>query len=1191
MSFLIASGHVNVEARTDKALSAITGVVAAMGALGPAGAVAAGSMAAAGAGMVAFGLAAGKQVANIAKASQAQTKYKKAVEESGKTSEKAAKAQNEYARTMAKMPQATRETAASFMVMKDAYSKWSDSLADDTMPVFTKTFQTFSALLPKTSGLVRGTSRELDRLMTVIAGGVASPGFDRFMVKVEKLSSAALNRMTDGLINLSQTLNTFGDSSQFERFMDNAREAGPIISETLGNLGRALLHLMEAGSDVGISLLHVANALAELVSAIPPEVLGTLLQLYAAFKLVKLGAAGVIALSGGMAGFAASLAAMRAASLAAGGGLAGLAAAFGVLSRAAKGTIIVAGIAAAVIAIQKLSNLGREAPPNVDRLTTSLKELGSTGRLTGEGARVLGEDFGKLHDVVAKVADPSISESINNWGADITNGFLRAGDSTEDLIEKMDGIDSALANLVEGGHADLAAAAIERMTKGMSPEQLKEFKQELDNYKEGLRDQKLEQELAAGAMGLFGEQAMATKSKLDAQKQSADGLRQSIQALNDVNRAALGGMIGFEASIDAAAKAAKENAGSLRMINGELDTNSPKAQAAATALADLAAKTDAATAAARESNAPWEKINGIYSRGRSELIKYAQQMGLSSAEATQFADSILKIPNKAETRIEMHREDAIAGLDAVISKIKSTPGSKSVTVGALTDGAIRMLEDVGFRTKKLPSGKVQVTAITGSALSNIKAVQRARDGLASKTITITTRYVVTGSSARTSGGQGSQLKYASGGPVRGYASGGGIQAFPMGGLAIGPGTGTSDSIPALVSNGEWVMKAAAVARYGTRFMAAINDGRLPKFAKGGLTQAQKDARKSLTSDVTFTTAGKMAGFKNAEMSRDLGTPDSVSALAGTINTYLSQIKAAFTGKTESSLVGKMTASGKALLAHQKKLEGVNKSLDAAKSNFEDLKGKFDSLKTSISSSLISFGNITKVGKYGTSPETLIKQLTADAGRTTQFAGQLEQLKARGLNGQMIEDIASAGVTGGGMATAQSLLAASPEQIARINELQKQLTTSANKAGTVAADAMYGAGLRAAEGLVKGLTAQQSAIESAMMKIAKSMEAAIKKALGIKSPSRVMMQLGQHTADGFNIGVASRKSLITAPNKMSIQAPSSAAAQTGPTINLTVNVNSNDLASSPAERRRIANLLVKETNDALRIYQRERSVSR
>ena len=65
-------------------------------------------------------------------------------------------------------------------------------------------------------------------------------------------------------------------------------------------------------------------------------------------------------------------------------------------------------------------------------------------------------------------------------------------------------------------------------------------------------------------------------------------------------------------------------------------------------------------------------------------------------------------------------------------------------------------------------------------------------------------------------------------------------AYATGGKITGPGTGTSDSIPAMLSNGEYVVKASAVRKYGTGFLNAVNNGNFAKlhmpiarFADGG----------------------------------------------------------------------------------------------------------------------------------------------------------------------------------------------------------------------------------------------------------------------------------------------------------------------------------------------------------------------
>ncbi|HDR1694306.1 TPA: tape measure protein [Pasteurella multocida] len=68
---------------------------------------------------------------------------------------------------------------------------------------------------------------------------------------------------------------------------------------------------------------------------------------------------------------------------------------------------------------------------------------------------------------------------------------------------------------------------------------------------------------------------------------------------------------------------------------------------------------------------------------------------------------------------------------------------------------------------------------------------------------------------------------------------GGTVTAATGGYITGPGTGTSDSIPARLSNGEYVIRAASVSRYGVDFLHAINRGQLRKYSTGGLVSMPK----------------------------------------------------------------------------------------------------------------------------------------------------------------------------------------------------------------------------------------------------------------------------------------------------------------------------------------------------------------
>jgi DNA-binding transcriptional MerR regulator len=601
-------------------------------------------------------------------------------------------------------------------------------------------------------------------------------------------------------------------------------------------------------------MLGVVNAFAKLVNAIPTEALSTLLQFVVVFKAVKMAAAGLAA-AGGLSTFATTIGAMRTAAAGATGPLASLGAAFGALSRTAKVALIGAGIGILVIALSRLSEIGKKAPPDVDKMTTALGKLGQTGKTTGEAARVFGKDFDDLGSALRTLARPS---NLDKFQQGLVSLIGMDSTPVKESKEAFDGLDKGLTNLVKGGKADLAAAALENTIKALKKQGFtsKEVTSQLDDYKAALADQALEQQLAAQAMGLFGEQALSVQTKLDAQKKSADGLRGAIQALNDVQRQGLGGMIGFEAAIDAAAKAARENHGALSMTNGVLNLGSEKARNAASALQDLADKTDSAATSARESGSSWETVNGIYERGRSSLIKSAEAMGLNKQEAAALADQILKIPNKT-AKVTMNAEDAKVGLDAFNAALKRTPGAKSVTLNALSGSAEKVLEALGMHVKRLPNGKVVITA-GGNALrviSSVNGAMNAVNGKKASTYIDTYRrtYFQTVGRPGQTVAAAHRPDLAAGGPVRGYASGGNLQHFPNGGYVQGPGSPTSDSIVAsfgsgsmaAVSDTEYVVQAKAVRKYGVGLLDALNAGRLKLagFAKGGkLTKAQQRAK-------------------------------------------------------------------------------------------------------------------------------------------------------------------------------------------------------------------------------------------------------------------------------------------------------------------------------------------------------------
>jgi TP901 family phage tail tape measure protein len=72
--------------------------------------------------------------------------------------------------------------------------------------------------------------------------------------------------------------------------------------------------------------------------------------------------------------------------------------------------------------------------------------------------------------------------------------------------------------------------------------------------------------------------------------------------------------------------------------------------------------------------------------------------------------------------------------------------------------------------------------------------------------------------------------------MSGGAANGGLIARGTGGMIYGPGGPTADIIPTMLSNGEYVIRASSVKKYGIPFLDMINKGMLPAMAAGGYSR-------------------------------------------------------------------------------------------------------------------------------------------------------------------------------------------------------------------------------------------------------------------------------------------------------------------------------------------------------------------
>jgi tape measure domain-containing protein len=184
----------------------------------------------------------------------------------------------------------------------------------------------------------------------------------------------------------------------------------------------------------------------------------------------------------------------------------------------------------------------------------------------------------------------------------------------------------------------------------------------------------------------------------------------------------------------------------------------------------------------------------------------------------------------------------------------------------------------------------------------------------------------------------------------------------------------------------------------------------------------------------------------------------------------------------------------------------------AKQALTDIKKTRDDFKKSITDQYSVLPDIsadTTVVNYEDDLKTQIE-------KTKQFANTLQRLRDLGLNDAAYKQLLSKGVDA--LPFANQLLAGGKDAVNEVNSLDSQLAAAAKALGSSASSELYDAAVKSAEGLVKGLEMQQKAIERQMDKIAGYMIKAIKKALGIKSPSRVFMGIGEFSAKGLVKGL-------------------------------------------------------------------------
>lgn len=201
-------------------------------------------------------------------------------------------------------------------------------------------------------------------------------------------------------------------------------------------------------------------------------------------------------------------------------------------------------------------------------------------------------------------------------------------------------------------------------------------------------------------------------------------------------------------------------------------------------------------------------------------------------------------------------------------------------------------------------------------------------------------------------------------------------------------------------------------------------------------------------------------------------------------------------------------------------ETVNKRLETARENLKRLREEYRDYAQAIKDTITATGDITQLGRQDDGTVTikgLIDDLAQKVIGAERFDALIQKLAGQGLSRESIQQMLNAGPEAA-LATAEAIEFGGAAAIKQINALQARLAASGTSLGGAMAQRYYGAGVDAAKGIVLGLESQARQLDRAAVRLANELVRAVKKALGIKSPSREFMGIGAEVVKGLRIGL-------------------------------------------------------------------------
>lgn len=482
--------------------------------------------------------------------------------------------------------------------------------------------------------------------------------------------------------------------------------------------------------------------------------------------------------------------------------------------------------------------------------TTELRGLAEQGRLVAD--RVLGAIVKAAPDIGAefKRAEPTVSGAFRNMMTAMT-ALIGEMDRSIGASQRVAGAFQTMANTINGlalknpvaeAEGNLAAAA----------KRLGEFQNQLKGVAYGPRGPYRVAPLSdaptriAGGRGGLG---LSDRAKAEVE---VERLKREIDAgvagyLNEVAKASVEALGSRQAGSLPAEFVPPPPDLSGFMKGGKVvePPVKPNAESVLPAV-------DGSGSGGRDSADEFERATQRIREHTAALAVDAEAVGKSTAEAERLraVQELLTAAQRAEVTVTPE-------VRAQIDQLAAAYGNAAAHVDDLEKAQRKAIEGADdFRSS--------LSGFASGFVSDLRAGVSAADALGNALNRIIDRLLDKSIDSLIGGLFGAQGTALGGGLFGGLGK---LLGFSTGGYVSGPGTSRSDSIPARLSDGEFVVNAQATAKHRP-LLDAINSGRAPGFADGGLVggSSRRGLVSSAGGNVTIspTIAVKVEGGSRGE---------------------------------------------------------------------------------------------------------------------------------------------------------------------------------------------------------------------------------------------------------------------------------------------------------------------------------------